>query len=168
MGILVLFALAVLGCAIPDFAPSWLGIARHAPDLFTAVAAYLGLRGRGTGALIGAVMLGLLQDCASLDPLGTHAFVLGVVALVFLRPGRDEVVNGPSRAILVALACVLARFILVVRTLAVTPDGPRFDSIVSAFPVAFWTALATWPLLSLLERTHALEDFTGGARGVSA
>ena len=102
MGLLVLFALSVLGCAVPDFAPSTWGIARHAPDLFTAVAAYLGLRGRGAGALTGAVLLGLLQDCASLDPLGTHAFVLGVVALVFLRPGRVDVVQGPSRAICVS------------------------------------------------------------------
>lgn len=169
MGLLVLFALAMLGCAVPDFAPRFLSISRHAPDLFVAVAAYLGLRGRGVGALAGAVTLGLLQDCGSLDPIGTHAFVLGTIAFVFVRPDRGAPVVAASRALLVALAVVLARLLLVARGLVVAPDAtPSLAPLVAALPTALWTGLATWPLLSLLDRARALDDFTGARHGVSA
>ncbi len=165
MGFLVLFAVAVLACAVPDFAPAFLGISAHSPDLFVAVAAYLGLRGRGAGALAGAVVLGCLQDFTSLDPLGTHAFVLASVTFVYLRPERTQAPTGWSRALLVGLACVLAHGILVLRLLVVSPDGPGFASIKGAFPTALWTALASWPLLALLDRTRLLEDLTGARRG---
>ena len=168
MGLLVVFALAVLACAVPDLAPPFLGISRHCPDLFVAVAVNLGLRGKGAGALGAAVALGLLQDCASLDPLGTHAFVLGFIAYVFQRPERDERVNGASRAILVALGSLLAHVLLLVRLLVVTRGGLGFSSIGGAFPTALWTALASWPLFSLLDRTHALDDFGGRRRGLPA
>jgi len=169
MGLLVLFALSVLACAVPDLTPAALGLSRHAPDLFTAVAVYLGLVGRGYGALTGAVLLGLLQDCASLDPLGSHAFVLGIVALVFLRPGRSTPIRGASRATCVVLGCVFGRLLLVVRMLAVMKEGrPGLGFVADGVLSALWTALASWPLFALLDRTHALEDFTGGTRGVSA
>ncbi len=167
MGLLVLFALAVVACAIPDFAPAFLGIRQHCPDLFVAVAVDLGLRSRGPGALAGAVVLGLLQDCASLDPLGTHAFVLGLIAYVFQRPERREPLRGASRALLVGLGTLLAHAILLLRLLVVARGGVGFDSIGAAFPIAFWTALASWPLLSLLDRTHALDDFGGRRHGLS-
>ena len=167
MGFLVLFALAVLACAVPDFAPAALGIHRHAPDLFAAVAVSLGLRGRGSGALAGAVVLGLLQDCASLDPLGTHAFVLGLVAFVFQRSDGGEPMRGASRALLVALGTLLAHALLWLRLLVIMQASPGFASIGQAFPTALWTALASWPLLSLMDRTHALDDFGGGRRGFS-
>jgi len=168
MGLLVLFAIAVLACAVPDLAPSLLGISAHPPDLFVAVAAWLGLRGRGAGALVGAVVLGCLRDFASIDPLGTHAFVLGTVAFVFLRPERAHVATGWSRALLVGLACVLAHGLLLVRLLVVSRDAPDFASIASAFPTALWTALASWPLLALLDKSRLLEDLTGARRGLSA
>jgi len=170
MGFLVLFAVAVLGCAAPDVAPAFLGISRHAPDLFVAVAAYLGLRGRGAGALAGAVFLGCLRDCASLDPLGMHGFVLGAVAFVFLRPERVHVPTGASRALLVAVACVLAHGLLLLHLLVVPRDGsgPDFASLRGAFPTALWTALASWPLLALLDKTGLLDDQTGARRGLAA
>ena len=167
MGLLVLFALSVLACAVPDYAPAFLGIERHVPDLFAAVAVDLGLRGRGSGALAGAVVLGLLEDCASLDPLGTHGFVLGMVAFAFLRPERAAPPRGASRAILVALGTLLAHALLLVRLFVVTQGGLGFSSLGAAFPTAIWTALASWPLLSLLDRTHALDDFGGRGRGLS-
>jgi cell shape-determining protein MreD len=165
---LVLFAVSVLACAVPDFVPAALGIQRHAPDLFVAMAVALGLRGRGPGALAGAVVLGALKDCASLDPLGTHAFVLGVVALVFQRSDGGEPVRGASRAILVALGVLLAHALLLVRMLVIPRLGVGFASIGGAFPTALWTALVSWPLLSALDRLHLLDDFGGSRRGLSA
>lgn len=167
MGFLVLFAVCVLACAVPDAAPAVLGIARYPPDLFVAVAAWLGMRGRGAGALAGAVFLGCLRDFASLDPLGTHAFVLGAVAFLFLRPDRVHAPTGPARALLVGLACVLAHGLLLLRLLVMSKDAPAFDSFGGAFPTALWTALVSWPLLSLLDRAHLLDDLAGARRGVS-
>ena len=168
MGLLVLYAIAVLACAVPDFAPAFLGVSRHPPDLFVAVAAYLGLRGHGAGALVGAVVLGCLRDFASLDPLGTHAFVLATVTFLFLRPERAHVPTGWTRALLVGLACLLAHVLLLLRLLVISPDGPGFATLGGAFPTALWTALASWPLLALLDKSGLIEDLTGARRGLSA
>ena len=125
MGLLVLLALALLAAAVPDAAPHVLAIDRHPPDLFLALAAYLALRGRGYEAVPWAMALGALKDCASLDPLGTHAFVLGTVALL-LSSGRERAgsVRGVTRAFAVGAAGVLAHAISLVRSIPVTGEVP--------------------------------------------
>lgn len=168
MGPLVLLALALLAAAVPDAAPHILSIDRHPPDLFVALAAYLALRGRGYEAVPWAVGLGALKDCASLDPLGTHAFVLGLVAFL-LSSGRERAgqARGVTRAVAVAGAGALAHAIYLVRSIPITNSLPTASSLLDGLPIGLWTAVFAFPLLGLLDRTGALDDLAGRRRGVS-
>ena len=83
MSIFALFLFVLLASALPGVWPRALGLASYAPDLWVALVVYLALRGRGYLAVGWGIALGLLRDALSLDPLGTHAFVLGVTAFVF-------------------------------------------------------------------------------------
>ena len=169
MGVLVLGLLAIVASALPDACPTFLGIASAPPDLFLAVVALLAIRGSGPGAVPWAIALGIAKDATSLDPLGTHAFVLGTTALLL---GRERPVaavpHGAGRAVAVAGAALLAHALYVVRMIPVFRAGPSFASFLVGFPVALWTALLTWPLLSVLERTRALDDLVGRSRGLPA
>jgi rod shape-determining protein MreD len=170
VGLLALFACVVLAQALPDLLPRALGASRHPPDLFLALAVYLPLRGRGYGCVGWAMCLGATKDCLSLDPLGTHAFVLGTVAwfVAHARPTPRGAEGGPRLA-RVAVASVLSTWLLALRLLPVTEV--RFsvaDLTVGAAATAFWTALLAGPLFSILDRARALDDLAGRPRGLSA
>jgi cell shape-determining protein MreD len=108
------------------------------------------------------ILLGLLLDCTSLDPLGTHAFVLGAVTFLFCRrSGSSRGVTGALVPLTVAAATVVARVLSVVRCLPLHRDFAVADPLLAAFPTALWTALASWPLLALLDKTRAVDDLTG-------
>ncbi len=168
MGPIVLLALALVSAAVPDAAPHVLSIDRHPPDLFLALAAYLALRGRGYEAVPWAVGLGALKDCASLDPLGTHMFVLGTVAFL-LSSGRERAgqVRGVTRAVAIAGAGALGHAIYLVRSIPVASSVPALSDFVAGLPIGLWTAVFSAPLLGLLDRTGALDDLAGRRRGVS-
>jgi rod shape-determining protein MreD len=169
VGLLFLGLIAVVAAALPDACPSFAGISSAPPDLFVAVVALLALRGSGPRAVPWAIALGIAKDAVSLDPLGTHAFVLGTTALLL---GRDRLLtqppSGASRAAAVAGAALLAHALYVVRSIPIHRSGPTVGGLLAGFPVALWTALLTWPLLSLLERTRALDDLVGRSRGLPA
>ncbi len=170
MGVLVLFAWVVLASAAPDAMPSWLSIDRHAPDLFVALTAYLALRADGHGVVRWGIVLGLAKDCVSLDPLGTHAFVLGTVAYLLARrrsPASEA--RGASRALLTGAAELLAHVLYLLRSLPLHRGGPGLSALPAGFPIALWTALQSWPLFALLDRTRVLDDLAGRrAHGFSA
>ena len=172
MGLLVLVLWAVVACALPDAMPARLAVDRHAPDLFVALAAYLAARGSGLHVVRWGILLGALKDCASLDPLGTHAFVLGATTLLFARSRDDDdqpAPSAPSIAISVALATLVANVLYAVRLLPMHRDAPgALRLVVDAFPTALWTALASWPLLSILTRTGAVDDLLGRRRARAA
>lgn len=165
MGLLVLFAWAVAAGAVADLAPARFGLDRHPPDLWVAMAAYLALRGAGVHGVRWAVLLGLLEDGASLDPLGTHGFVLGATTLLLARPpSSDRRPLGLTLPLTVACATVLARALYAVRCLPLHRDVPFLPTVLAGFPAALWTALATWPLLAALDRVGAVDDLLGRRR----
>ena len=169
MGALVLLLLVVVAGAVPDLCPSLAGISAHPPDLLVALAAYLSLRGSGYGAVPWSIGLGFAKDAMSLDPLGTHAFVLGAVSLLLVRDRSGEApARGLLRAGAVALAALFAHVVAVLRSVPVSREGFSLAGLLAGFPVALWTGLLTWPLLSLLDRTAALDGLAGRARGLSA
>jgi rod shape-determining protein MreD len=169
VGVLFLGLVVLVAAALPDACPAFAGISSAPPDLFLATAVLLALRGSGPRAAPWAILLGLAKDATSLDPLGTHAFVLGTTALLL---GRERLLTEPprgaARALTVAGAALLAHALYVVRSIPVHRSGPSVASLLAGFPTALWTALLTWPILSLLERTGALDDLVGRNRGLPA
>lgn len=170
MGLLAFLGWIVLASAAPDLAPRALGIDRHAPDLFLALAVYLPLRGRGFASVKWAILLGFAKDAHSLDPLGTHAFVLGTVAWVVAREARGGAPSeGIGRLVRVAVASVLATWLLALRLLPVTDVRiPARELFLASLPTAFWTAVACGPLFPLLDRLQAFDGLSGRLRGVPA
>lgn len=180
MGPLVLFAWSVVAAALRDAMPDRFGLAAHPPDLHVALAAWLALRAAGPRVVVWGIVLGLLVDCASLDPLGTHAFVLGTVTWLFSRRhdpldarsfDRRSAVRGPTGALLplcVALASVAASALYALRCLPMYGDVAALSGFVERLPAALTTALVSWPLLVVLDRTGALDDLTGHRRAARA
>jgi rod shape-determining protein MreD len=162
VGVVVLLGLVVLASAVPDLAPSFLAIDAHPPDLWVAIVVYLALRGRGLAALPWAVALGLARDSLSVDPLGTHAFVLGTVAFVLARRHASGAPpDGPARLAILFTATSCASALYVLRLLPVAEARPPASALLDAVPIALWTTLFAGPLFALLDRARLLDDVAG-------
>lgn len=169
MGVLVLFALVLLAQALPDLAPRLLGLAEHPPDLWLATTAYLASRARGYAAVGWGIGLGLARDVASLDPLGTHAFVLGTVAFLFAEGSRSRGrTPGAVRLAWTGLAAVVAGVLYRVRLLPLGEGLVSAASFLDVLPVALWTVVFAAFLFPLLDRTGALDDLCGRTHGLPA
>lgn len=168
MGWLVIVAWMVLAAGLPDLLPPALGLSSHAPDLWVALVIYLACRGRGYAAVGWGMVIGLLRDAHSLDPLGTHGFVLGLVGFLFCEGRSDRGrLAGPARLACVFLGSVAASWAYVARSL---PMGGGFSPqpLLAAFPTALWTSLAALPLYLSVDRFSALDDVAGRRHGLSA
>jgi rod shape-determining protein MreD len=169
LSLVVLLALMLLATALPDLSPPFLAIARHPPDLWVAAALYLALRGRGYRAVGWAILIGLVRDSVSLDPLGTHAFVLGTVAFLFAEGRRQRGrLDGGSRLALVGLGTLVAGWLYLLRILPLGGEGVTFAAFLDAFPVALWTVVLAAGLYSLLDRFRLLDELCGRTRAFPA
>lgn len=169
MGLLVLLVLMLLAAATPDLCPSFLSIHRHPPDLWVAAALYLAFRARGFKAVGWAVLLGLARDSVSLDPLGTHAFVLGTTAFFFAEGRRQRGrVRGATRLALTGLGCLIAGWLYLVRILPIGGGAVTFGAFVDVFPVALWTAVLASGLYPMLDRYGLLDELCGRTRAFPA
>lgn len=164
MGVLALLTWLLLAAGLPDLLPDRLGLLHSGPDLWVALALYLACRGRGYAAVGWGVVVGLARDVQSLDPLGTHAFVLGFVALLFAEGARERGRMGAgTRA-----ACLLAGTLLAgwTYTLRMLPVGGRlaWADLLAAFPSALWTVAAALPLYALCDALRPFDDLLGRRR----
>jgi rod shape-determining protein MreD len=164
MGIAVLALLSWVAASVPDACPSWLGLSANPPDLFVALAAYLALRGQGTAAVKWGILLGAAKDCLSLDPLGSNAFVLGVVAQVFGRREGHAPLDGLARAVATGAAALFASWLYLLRMAPVSHGTLTFSAFLGAVPSALATAVLAPPLFSLLDRTRVLDGLAGRGR----
>lgn len=159
---MALVLLVVLASAVPDLCPSTLSIDRHAPDLFLATVVFLVVRGRGFSALPYAILVGLARDCLSVDPLGTHAFVLGTVAFVLVRTRSGSVPpTGVARLAKTFAASLGASALYYLRLLPVAEARAPVSTLLDALPVALWTTLAAAPLFTLLDHLRVLDSTAG-------
>lgn len=168
MSFVVLLGLILLALVVPDLCPGVLGLERYAPDLWVAVVAYLALRARGYRAVGWAIALGFVRDAVSLDPLGTHAFVLGVVAFLFCEGRRRRGdVDGITGVFVTFAASLLAGWLYVFR---VWPTGRALvlQDLWHAVPTALLTTLFALVLHAVLDRYHLLDGIRGRARGLPA
>lgn len=168
MGPLALFLLVLLGAALPDLLPAALGLERHPPNVFVFAALYMALRARGYNAVGWALVLGLLQDCISLEPLGSQGFVLGITAFIFSEGTRSRGrIDGVARALYIFVGTLVATVVMLIRTLPYGGPDDRLAALWGAVPAALFTALLALPLGALLDRTRALDDLLGRGRALS-
>ena len=169
MALIALLLLVLLGAGLPDALPSAWGLAQHPPDVFALVTIYLASRARAFAAVGWGIALGVAQDCLSLDPLGTNAFVLGLVAWLFAEGERSRGrIDGPGRLAYVFVGTVAAGWIYVLRTLPYGGPPDTWAALGGAFATAWWTTLLALPLGTLLDRTRALDGLLGRSRAFSA
>lgn len=166
MAVLALIVLVLLASAMPDLCPR--GLERYGPDVWVLVAVHLALRVRGYAAVGWGILLGVVRDALSLDPLGTHAFVLGAVAFLFCEGRRQR---GNVDAVLeigvTFLAALLAGWLYVLRVLPLGAPPP-WPGLWHAVPVAVVTAGLGLVLHPLLDRFHVLDDLGRRVRGLPA
>jgi rod shape-determining protein MreD len=169
MGLPALIVLLLLAAGLPDLMPRALGLSAHAPDLWLALALYLTFRAPGYGAVGWAIAIGLVEDCLSLDPLGTHGFVLGTVAWLFAEGAshRGRLDGGP-RLLMTALASVLAGWIYLLRIVPFGGGVVTAGAFLQAFPTALWTTVLSAALFPLLDHRGVLDDLCGRPRGLPA
>ena len=169
MSLVVLVVLMVLASALPDLLPSVLSIHRHPPDLWALAALYLAFRARGFKAVGWAILIGLVRDCVSLDPLGTNAFVLGTVAFIFCEGRRQRGrIDGFARVLLTGLGVLLASWLYLLRLLPSVAGMVTFGAFVDAIPVALWSALMAAGLFSVLDRYGLLDELCGRKHALSS
>jgi len=169
VSLVVLFALLMLAGALPDLLPDVLSLQRHPPDLWVLAVLYLALRARGYKAVGWAIAIGCVRDAASLDPLGTHAFVLGAVALVFAEGNRQRGrIEGFSRVILTCAGVLLAGWLYLLRMLPVGESAVTAGAFVDAIPVALWSGVMAAGLYALLDRYHLLDELCGRKHALSS
>ncbi len=170
MGAVMLFMLLLLAAAIPDVAPSFLGLASYPPDVWLALTIYLAARAKGFRAVGWGITIGLIRDCLSLDPLGTNGFVLGAVALIFAEGARSRGrMDSASRFVSLFAASVLASWIYALRVIPLEGAWPSFATWLEAFPVALWTTLFAGLLLyPLMDRFALLDDLCGRSHAFSS
>ncbi len=159
----------LLAAALPDLMPHVLSIHRHPPDLWALAALYLAFRARGFRSVGWAIAIGAARDCVSLDPLGTHAFVLGCTAFFFCEGrGSRGRIDGSSRIALTGLGVLTAGWLYLLRILPLGGGVVTFEAFVAAVPVALWSALFAAGLFSVLDRYHLLDEVCGRARAFQA
>ncbi len=169
MSVVALFGYLLLAAALPAVMPRTFGLAAHGPDLWVALVAYLALRGRGYAAVGWGIALGFLQDALSLDPLGTHAFVLGLTAFVFCEgQGHRKPVDGVTRLFAVLGAALLAGWLYVLRVLPFGGGALVASDLVHALPMAAFTALFAWGFFPILDHFRVFDDLIGRSRGLPA
>ncbi len=168
MSYLVLFGLILLSLALPDLCPPVLGLDRHPPDLWLVIVVYLALRCPGYRAVPWGVGVGLVRDAASIDPLGTHGFILGTVAFLFCEGRRRRgAVDGGMALLAVLAAGLVAGWLYPLRTLPATGSLSPALFAHGTFTAITTTVLAAG-LLPLFDRYHLLDEIGGRARGVPA
>jgi len=169
LAFVVLFALLLLAAALPDLCPGVPLLASHPPDLLLVLAVHLALRVRGYGAIPWAILLGLLKDAASLDPLGSNAFVLGAVAFLFCEGTRQRgPVRGATGVLATFGAALVAGWLGALRVLPYGGDAFRAADLLEAVPAALASALLGAALAPFLDRYHLLDELWGRERGLPA
>ena len=168
MSLVFLLLLMLLATAVPDLVPSVLSIDRHPPDLWAVMALYLAFRARGFRCVGWAVLLGLVRDGVSLDPFGTHGFVLGTVAFIFCegRKSRGRI-EGGSRAALTAVGVLFASWLYLVRILPLGGGVVTFGAFVDAVPVALWSTVMALGLYPVFDRFGLFDEICGRSHAFS-
>lgn len=169
MALFALWCFVLIAGALPGIWPDALAISAYPPDPWILLVAYLAFRGRGFKIVGWAIALGLLRDALSLDPLGTHAFVLGTTAFLFCEGRRHRSpVEGPLRFFGTFAFALVAGWLYLLRILPMGDSGLMGSDVFAAVPMAFWTALVGAGVYPILDHFRVFDDLMGRPRGLPA
>lgn len=169
MALFALWCFVLIAGALPGVWPDVLAMRSRPPDPWLLLATYLALRGRGYKAVGWAIALGLVRDALSLDPLGTHAFVLGTVAFLFCEGRRNRTpVEGLLRFFATFGAALVGGWLYLLRILPMGGAGVAVADVLGVVPMAFWTAVVAAGVDPVLDHFRVFDDLMGRPRGLPA
>ncbi len=147
------------------------------PNLVLLAAVFIGMNARREPALIGCLLMGLMQDLLTAQPLGSHAFAYGLVGLFVV--GTQQVVYRDHPLTHFALALIAGVITTVVVLIAgwLHPPGPPAtvgDHAVGAVRHSLgtelarvrYTAVLAVPVLWALGRIRRAFAFQGSYRKI--
>jgi rod shape-determining protein MreD len=169
------FILAYLVLAIQLGLSGFLNVGQVTPNLVLPVAVFVAINARREEALIGAFMLGAMQDLFSQRPLGIYAFSYALAALFVVGTQPAVYRDHPLTHFFVTLgAAALAGALVWFNDWAYPilhrmPQASR-PAILPALGGALYTALLAMLMLGALARVKFLFGFrgpraSGGAAG---
>jgi len=125
----------------------------------------LGLRARLSSAVFLSWILGMAVDSLSLCPLGLHAFLFGLAALLLVRVrGHLFAAHPVTQAVLALVLTLLVTLVLLVRLNLAEPDFHLPGRLPAAVLLSLLTG-AAFPLLASLDmRLGLTEGFREGER----
>jgi len=127
----------------------------------------LGLRARVQPAVVLSWCTGLGVDLLSLSPLGLHAFLFGLVALVLVRVrGHIFASHSGTQGVLAMVLTLIVTFTLLIRLSIAEPDFRMAGRVPAALLLSLLTG-AAFPWLAAADRWLGLtEGFREGERVV--
>jgi rod shape-determining protein MreD len=131
-----------------------------APGLLLVLCVYLGLNHHTVGGVIGAFLLGYLQDSVSGSAPGLNAFAMTVVFLfVYLTCRRLWVDNVISKVVLVFLASLVkTATVVLLLTIFLAFEGGWSTVAWSLFAHAALAAVVAPPVFAVLRHLHLREE----------
>lgn len=161
-----LLVLGVLLLATVRYPAAWTRIGLTPSFLFLPVLLY-GLKARPGPAILLAWLTGLAVDLVSLEPLGLHAFLFGLTALLLVRVrGHLFAAHPGTQAVLAAVLTLVVSLVLLVRLDLAEPEFRLASKLLPALLLSLMTGAAL-PLFGRIDIALGLtEGFREGERRV--
>jgi rod shape-determining protein MreD len=159
------FILAYLALGAQVALTGFVDIRGVEPNLALLVVVFIALNGNREPVLLGAFLLGLMQDLLTLQPLGTWAFSYGLVAMSVLSTQEIVYRDHPMTHFFLALSGgILCGVVLTVHGwlypfLHGGAPAPGGGSVAGHFAGALYTAALAPVLLGALQRMKGLFGF---------
>lgn len=154
----------VLDTALRIVSPDRFGLQWAPPDLPLITALYIGFRAKDTGQLGLAIVLGLLVDCFSAQPLGHFGFLYGSAAYFALHVRRYVPAEAYLTHVIALLVCTVFVALLGLLLAAVTVSGPVGSGFSRAAVSALSSALLAPFVFGLWDRSGLFKRAVGGRR----
>ena len=168
MAFFALWCLVLLAGVMPGLWPQALALPAYPPDPWLIFLGYVAMRGRGFTAVAWGILLGIVRDALSLDPLGTYAFVMGTTGFLFCEGRRHRApIEGAARLVATFAATLVTAWLYVLRGLPMG-SGLQWGDVFAAVPTALWTTLVAAGLYPVFDHFRLFDELMGRHRGVPA
>jgi rod shape-determining protein MreD len=159
------FILAYLALGVQIALTGFVDVRGVEPNVVLLVVVFLALNGTREAVLLGAFLLGLMQDLLTLQPMGTWAFSYGLVAMSVLSTQEIVYRDHPMTHFFLALSGgIMCGVVLTVHgwiypLLHGGAAAPGGGSAATHFGAALYTALLAPVVLGVLQRAKGVFGF---------